>query len=97
MLNGFNRDVVRFGFRYGDGNEEQYCCCWSDDYQRFGAKVAIDPQIIKGISDIPGEALDDFKFNLQLANQKIELEEFLRVISSAAEVRQVPGGEIKLS
>lgn len=91
------RGIVRFGFVYGVSVEQQFCCCWSDDYQRFGVKVAIDQQIIKGISDVPDEALDDFKFNLQLANQKAELEEFLKLLRDGCDLREVPGGVITLS
>ena len=91
------KKIVRFRFRYGQNNEEQFCCCWSQDYDRFGKEVAVDPTIIKGISDVPDEAMEDFKFNLQIANMKQELDEFMRVASSSCGIKEVKGGSIQLS
>ena len=96
MGNSSVRNIVKFWFQYGAENPAQICCCWESDYNAHGKLLVINPAIMKGISDVLDEALEDFKFNLQIANLKNEFEQFTQICSSSCVIREVDGGVISL-
>ncbi|GEA09151.1 hypothetical protein KUL42_39120 [Alteromonas sp. KUL42] len=64
------QDIIRFPFTLKGKSMRCYCVCKKEDYNLHGASIAVQPNVIKGVSDTPREAWEDFVFNVQLANDK---------------------------
>lgn len=47
-------------FEFISNGEQLYCCVRKEDLDRFGEKCAFMHEVLKGVSDDPEEATDDF-------------------------------------
>lgn len=86
--------IVLFTFKYSASGNDIFCFCKLVDYQEYGFHLVNKPGVLKGVSDVKDEAMDDFKFNLNLGCDKQTLE---YLSNSTCRIEEKQGGVIPLN
>lgn len=83
-------EIVIFPYSRSNSSDTFYCCCWKSDFDAHGANIILNStQFTLGAADEKEDALEDFKFNLQIENKKQLYSEMLHSLKN--------GGLIEIS